>query len=261
MQDITQHNRAAWNAESTDGESPWCVPVGAEIIAQARDGYWEIFLTPTRPVPRNWFGELEGKRVLALASGGGQQVPLLAAAGADVTSFDLSEAQLDKDRLVADREGLEIRYEQGDMADLSRFGDASFDLVFNPVSNVFVESVNAVWRECFRLLVPGGRLLTGFMNPDFYLFDHDALEQGGVPEVRYRLPFSSVRDLPPRLHDQRIDQGEAFEFSHSLDDQIGGQLAAGFVIEGFFEDRWNDAATPLNPYMPTTFATLAVKRG
>ena len=260
MADITQHNRAAWNAESTGGESPWCVPIASEIVAQARQGRWELFLTPMRPVPRAWFDGLEGKRVLALASGGGQQVPILAAAGAKVTSFDLSEAQLDKDRLVSEREGLEIRYEQGDMADLSRFGDGSFDLVFNPVSNVFAEDVNAIWRECHRVLRSNGRLLAAFMNPDFYLFDHDALEQGGVKEVRYRLPFSSVRDLPPRLYDRRVDEGEAFEFSHSLDEQIGGQIAAGFVIEGFFEDRWNDAATPLNSYMPTTFATLAVKR-
>ena len=260
MRDITQHNRAAWDTESTDGDSPWCVPVSRAIIEEARQGRWDISLTPMRPVPRSWFGELAGSRVLALASGGGQQVPLLAAAGADVTSFDLSDEQLGKDRLVAEREGLRVRIEQGDMVDLSRFDSGSFNLVFNPVSNVFAEDVDRIWRECHRVLTDGGRMLAGFMNPDFYLFDHDALEQGGAPEVRYRLPFSSVRDLPPRLYDQRVDQGEAFEFSHSLDVQIGGQIAAGFTIEGFFEDRWNDAATPLNPYMPTTFATLARKR-
>ena len=97
------------------------------------------------------------------------------------------------------------------------------------------------------------------MNPDFYLFDHDALERGGALEVRYELPFTP-RSLPPRLYDRRIDDREAFEVSHSLDEQIGGQIAAGFSIEGFYEDRWNDAATPLNRYMPTTFATLAVRR-
>ena len=114
-----------------------------------------------------------------------------------------------------------------------------------------------VWRECHRVLAAEGRLLAGFMNPDFYLFDHDALEQGGALEVRYRLPFVSQRDLPPPLYERREDGNEAFEFSHSLDAQIGGQIRAGFRIDGFYEDRWNDAATPLNAYMPTTFATLA----
>ena len=45
-------------------------------------------------------------------------------------------------------------------------------------------------------------------------------------------------------------EGEALEFSHSLDEQMGGQLAAGLVVAGFYEDRWSEEATPLNSYMP-----------
>ena len=260
MRDVVSHNRKAWDTESKSGDSPWCVPVDAATITAARRGQWEVFLTPVRPVPAPWFGDVTGRRVLCLAAGGGQLVPVLAAAGAAVTSFDLSPAQLAKDREVAEREGLDIRFEEGDMADLSRFADRSFDVIVHPVSNVFVPDVNVVWRECRRVLEDDGRLLAGFMNPDFFLFDHDALEQGGALEVRYELPFSPT-SLPPRLYDQRIDRREAFDHSHSLNDQIGGQIEAGFAIHGFFEDRWNDAATPLNRFMPTTFATLALCRG
>jgi SAM-dependent methyltransferase len=256
MNDIVSHNRTAWDAESLGAHSPWCVPVDPATIAAARRGELEIFLTPVKPVPRPWLGDIAGKSVLCLASGGGQQAPVLAAAGAAVTSFDLSPAQLAKDGEVAGREGLEIRLEEGDMADLSRFHDRSFDVVVHPVANVFVPDIGVVWRECHRVLKPGGRLLAGFMNPDFYLFDHDALETGGALEVRYPLPFSPT-SLSPRQYERRVDRLEAFEYSHSLSDQIGGQVAAGFVIRGFFEDRWNDAATRLNPFMPTTFATLA----
>jgi SAM-dependent methyltransferase len=257
LSEIVSHNRVAWDTESGSGDSPWCVPVDAATIAAAREGNWEIFLTPVRPVPRHWFGDIAGRRVLCLASGGGQQVPVLAAAGAEVTSFDLSSAQLAKDREVGEREGLAIDFAEGDMADLSRFDDRSFDVVVHPVSNVFAPDVKIVWRECRRVLRDDGRLLAGFMNPDFFLFDHDALEQGGALEVRYELPFTPT-SLPPRLYDRRIDRREPFEHSHSLNDQIGGQIAAGFAIHGFFEDRWNDTATPLNRFMPTTFATLAV---
>jgi hypothetical protein len=49
------------------------------------------------------------------------------------------------------------------------------------------------------------------------------------------------------------------EFSHSLDERIAGQIDAGFLIADFYEDRWNDTATPLNAFMPTSMATLAVK--
>ena len=89
-------------------------------------------------------------------------MPVLAAAGADVTSFDLSAEQLAKDGLVAKREALEVRLEQGDMADLSRFADGSFELIVHPVSNVFAADIETVWLECYRVLVPGGRLIATF---------------------------------------------------------------------------------------------------
>jgi len=198
--------------------------------------------------------------ILCLGSGGGQQAPVLAAAGARVTSLDLSDEQLARDREVAEREGLDLRCVQGDMRDLTVFPDASFDLVFNPVSTVFVPDLEPVWRECFRVLRPGGRLLTGFMNPAFYLFDPDEPARTGELTVHFRLPYTDAD--PQTLTPQRraeIAAGEAMEFSHSLETQIGGQTAVGFHIVGLYEDHWSDAATPLNRWMPTTVATLAVK--
>lgn len=218
-----------------------------------------MVLTPNRPVPARWLGDVRGRRVLCLASAGGQQAPILAAAGADVVSLDASEEQLAKDELVARRDGLELRTVRGDMADLSRFGDGSFDFVFHPVANAFVEHVQPVWRECHRVLAGGGRLLAGFMNPDYYLFDHDALERGEPLTVRFALPHADVRDLPPELLRERIAREEPLEFSHSLDEQIGGQIYAGFLIAGFYEDRWDAQSTPLDAYLPTSMATLAIR--
>ena len=88
--DILEHNRAAWNRQSAGG-GRWSRPVSKEEVDAARRGQWEVVLTPNKPVPRSWFGDLTGKRVLCLASGGGQQAPILAAAGAKVVSLDLSE--------------------------------------------------------------------------------------------------------------------------------------------------------------------------
>lgn len=109
------------------------------------------------------------------------------------------------------------------------------------------------------MLASGGRLLSGFMNPCFFLFDHEDIEQGGPLVARFRLPFADINDLDDAAKQARIAAGEAMEFSHSLDDQLGGQLEAGFLIAGFYEDRWEDEATPLNGYMPTSMATLAIK--
>ena len=260
MIDVLSHNRNAWNKESRSGNSPWCRPVDERTIAEARDDRWTVALTPNAAVPTSWFDGARGKRVLCLASGGGQQAPVLAAAGARVTSFDISEEQLAKDELVAKREDLEIELVQGDMADLSCFDAGRFDIVFHPVSNVFVPDVRAVWRECYRVLGSPGRLLAGFMNPAYFLFDHDAQEAGDRLVVRYRLPFAGAVHVPRAKLQQRLERREALEFSHSLDEQIGGQIEVGFVIAGLYEDGWSDSATRLNAYMPTFIATLAIKQ-
>jgi SAM-dependent methyltransferase len=197
--------------------------------------------------------------VLCLASGGGQQGPLLAAAGAAVTVFDNSPRQLLQDRLVAEREALSLTTVEGDMADLSDFPDDSFGLIIHPCSNCFVPDVRPVWRECFRVLRPGGSLLAGFANPVRYLFDDERANNGSL-EVRFAIPYSDLCDL---TNDERerlvVKPHQPFEFGHSLADQIDGQIDAGFVITGFYEDRFDPTADPISRYIATFIATRAVK--
>jgi SAM-dependent methyltransferase len=254
-QEILRYNRRAWDRQVERG-NPWTVPVGQEEIALARNGEWQIVLTPTKPVPREWFPRLVGLDVLCLASGGGQQGPILAAAGANVTVFDNSPNQLAQDRLVAEREGLTIEIIQGDMADLSVFTDSRFELIVHPVSNVFVPDVKPVWREAYRVLRPGGTLLSGFMNPVNYLFDFFALEAGEL-RVTHSIPYSDVRSLSDGERAKLSEQGTPLEFGHTLDDQIGGQINVGFVLTGFYEDI--DPDTILGKHIPSYIATKATK--
>jgi SAM-dependent methyltransferase len=253
--DILRYNCHAWDRQVERG-NPWTIPVGPDIIARARLGDWQIVLTPTKPVPADWFPDLAGIDVLCLASGGGQQGPILAAAGAKVTVFDNSPRQLAQDRLVADREGLTIETVQGDMADLSVFPDAHFDLIVHPVSNVFAPDVKPVWREAYRVLRPGGSLLSGFMNPVHYLFDYFALEAGEL-RVAHRIPYSDLENLTDEERARLAEQDAPLEFGHTLADQIGGQLAAGFVLKGFYEDI--DPDTILGKHIPSYIATQALK--
>jgi len=256
---VVAHNRAAWDYNVGRGNR-WTVPVSSEEVAAAQKGRWVVLLTPGKPVPRAWFGELAGKDVLCLASGGGQQGPILAAAGARVTVYDNSPRQLAQDRAVAERDGLTIRAVLGDMADLSAFADESFDLIFHPVSNTFVADVLPVWREAYRVLRRGGVLLAGFTNPDNYVFDWELGERTGLFQARYRLPYADVSDLPPEELAQRVDEGWPLEFSHTWEAQIGGQLEAGFHLVGFYEDADPNAEDdPLSAYMATYMATRAVK--
>ena len=258
MKNIIQHNQAAWDAESKSA-SEWCTPVSTEEIHQAKSGNWDVVLTPNRSVPRHWFGDISGKNILCLASGGGQQAPILAAAGAKVTSYDLSAAQLLKDQQVASRDSLNITTIQGDMSHLDKLADATFDLIFHPVSNVFVPEIGPVWREAYRVLKPAGRLLSGFLNPSYFLFDHEAETESQKLMAQFAAPYTEPNSLSKSGQQALQKSGRAYEFGHSLESQIGGQIAAGFTISGFYEDNWNDAATPLNRLSPTYVATLAIK--
>lgn len=246
----TQHNSQAWDHKVEEG-SPYTQAVDSNTIEQARKGNWHIGVTADKQVPREWFpSSLEGKKILCLAAGGGQQAPVLVAAGADVTVIDLSEKQLEQDQMVASRDGLKLVAVQGEMADLSAFEDETFDIIIHPVANIFVEDVRPVWKEASRVLKMNGTLISGFMNPVLFLFD-DEKEQQGELEVKHTIPYSA-------LEEEEVIEGQTLEFGHTLEDQIKGQTDAGLVITGFYEDDFGGGRT-VDQYIKTMMATRAVK--
>jgi SAM-dependent methyltransferase len=252
---VRDYNRYAWNHQ-VDKNNKFTIPVDSKTVDAARRGEFSVLLTETKPVPKEWFPSFQGLDLLGLACGGGQQGPVFAALGANVTIFDNSPAQLERDRQVADREGLIIRTVEGDMRDLSVFPDESFDLVFHPVSNVFCPEVRPVWKESFRVLRPCGLLLAGLANPIYYMFGTHADEQESL-QVRYAIPYSDLKDMEPEELDTCIEEGIPLEFGHSLTDLIAGQTDAGFAITGFYEDICPDSH--LSKYHPAYFATRAVR--
>ena len=251
LMNIRNHNQSAWN-KYVEKKDKWTIPFSEKEINEAKNGNWNIVLTPKIPVPKQWFPELKGLKILGLASGGGQQGPILASLGADVTIFDLSDNQLGQDKKVSDEFGLNIKTVQGDMRDLSVFEDESFDLIFNPCSIVFVEELKPVWKECFRVLKPNGILMTGLMNPLAFQIDEENLK------LTYKSPFSDLKSLPKEKLDELIQQDEALVFGHSWTDQIAGQLKAGFMLNDMFEDTWG-GENKFDEYFPAFMATRAMK--
>ncbi|MNJ94859.1 hypothetical protein D3C87_125620 [compost metagenome] len=255
MTKVYDYNSKAWDLQ-VQQSSPWTRPVTKEEIALARQGQWQVLLTNSTPVPRSWLEPLQGKRILGLASGGGQQGPIFAALGADVVILDASQAQLDQDVAVAEREGFNIKTYRGSMADLSVFGSESFDLVFNPASNCFIENVNPVWQEAARVLKKGGHLLSGFINPVYYACDQDLMDQGRV-EFKYQIPFGDQKSRSEEAYKKYLETKAPLEFGHTLEDLLGGQLKAGLALVGMYEDHWGGLA--IDKYLRTLMATRAVK--
>ena len=190
---------------------------------------------------RGWMGKsVQGKRILCLASGGGLQSVLLAAAGADVTLIDLSPAMLDQDRRIAAARKLTIRIIEGSMDDLSMLETAYFDIVAQPVSTCYVPDVVKVYREVARVTAPGGLYLSQHKQPT-------SLQASPVPgPTGYVItePYHRPTPLPPTVGQYEHRETDAMEFIHCWSNLVGGLCRSGFVIEDLQEPQYADTTAP-----------------
>jgi len=230
MENYTDKNAKAIDGWVDEGWM-WGIPASAEECQKARKGEWGVLLTPTTYVPKEWFPPFKGTKILGLASGGGQQMPIFSILGAKCTVMDLSDRQLESERMVAQREGYKIDIVKADMTKTFPFEDSTFDVIFHPVSNVYIEDVHHVWQECYRVLKPGGVLLSGLDNGLNFIFtDYD-----NPLTVSETLPFNPLKN-PAQMESLIADGEDSIQFSHTFDDQIGGQLKAGFMLTAAYED-------------------------
>lgn len=206
----------------------WGQPISHETYLNAKNGNWNVFLTPTNPVPHEWFGNLKDKKILGLASGGGQQMPIFTALGANCTVLDYSDKQLEAEKMVAEREKYEIEIIKADMTKKLPFADNSFDIIFHPVSNSYIEKVEPVFKECYRILKKGGILLCGLDIGTNYTVDEKE------EKIINSLPFNPLVNEEQRKQLEEQDCG--IQFSHTISEQIGGQLRAGFKLTNIYDD-------------------------
>lgn len=258
MDDLLKYNKSRW-----------------EALAQARVPYSRPFLdiTPENalealdpdPVFSNSpFKEVAGKDVLCLASGGGQQSAIFSLLGANVTVFDLSETQLARDSETAVHFGTHLTIEQGDMQDLSRFADHSFDIVWQPFSINFVPDAASVIRGVSRIIRPNGFYHLLFANPYWSMEPEDWQPQGYPIKQPYQtgtqLRFANpVWTFTDELGKEQKVEGP-HEFLHTFGMIFNTLIGSGFVILGMQEERpegdttadpgsWEHFVTVLPPFM------------
>ena len=257
MSDYIKFNQNRWNNVSRKKGNPYTLPLTPEEYFEAINNEIRVGLTVGKSVPAEWFKKAKGNKILGLACGGGQQGPIFAGKGYDTTIMDFSVEQLDKDRMVAERENITISTVQGDMTKPFPFEDNSFDIVFCPVSDVYVEDLDNMWEESYRILKPGGLLMVGYMNPWIYMYEGDDVWDYPEKELllKYSLPFNS-RELQ-KEGKLTINPEYGYEFSHTLEKQIGGQLKAGFAMIDFYESK--DDRNRLSKYASDYLANLCIK--
>ncbi len=243
MSAIHDHNRHAWDSRARSQER------------FARPAPEEQFHDPLKQVdPRGWLGDIKGRRVLCLASGGGRQSALYAAAGAIVTVVDISPEMLALDRQVAVERGLEIRAVEASMDDLSALPAAGYDIVIQPVSTCYVPDVLAVYREVARVIVGGGLYISQHKQPA-------SLQAAVKPSSRgYEIAEPYYRQGPlPAVAGSLHREAGTLEFLHRWEELLGGLCRSGFVIEDVTEPyhaddkseqgAWSHRSRYLPPYV------------
>lgn len=232
-------NKRFWNKWSKE-RGPWSQRYSKNLIQKAKLGKVEFGgkTVPKGWLPKNW-KELD---VLGLATAGGQQMPVIAATGANVTSFDFSKEQLKRGLEVCKKEGLKIKTQKGEMENLSVFADESFDFVLNSVSTCYTKNVRKVYKEVYRVLRPSGVFISQFVNPVFYSSLNEIYGDKKAKEMKLfnSIPYSDIKACSKKEIKKIIEDSGSLEFGHSLMDLIGGQTSLGFKITGFYEYKWKD---------------------
>lgn len=223
MDEIAKYNVERWKA-LVDADALYTRPALGLDPASAREML----------DPEGRLGEVAGKEVLCMACGGGQQSVAFTMLGARATVFDLSEDQLRRDAEAAAHYGFDIRIQQGDIRDLSCFGEATFDIVYHGYSLGFVPDARAVFRQVARVIRPGGLYTFGCGNPfSLGLSGSDWNGEG----YTLRLPYVEGAEVTCEDQGWVYDRGKAGaqvppgrEYRHRLSTLVGGLVEQGFVI-------------------------------
>ena len=155
-----------------------------------------------------------------------------------------------------------IKFNQDRWDNVSRKKGNPYTLPLTPEE--YFEAINneirvglTVGKSVPRILKPGGLLMVGYMNPWIYMYEGDDVWDYPEKELllKYSLPFNS-RKLQ-KEGKITINPEYGYEFSHTLEKQIGGQLKAGFAMIDFYESK--DIRNRLSKYSSDYLANLCIK--
>jgi 2-polyprenyl-3-methyl-5-hydroxy-6-metoxy-1,4-benzoquinol methylase len=250
MDDVANYNIERWQA-----------------LAQAHAVFTRAYLDLDKDSAREYLdpqgrlGDVAGKDVLCLAGGGGQQSVAFALLGANVTVVDISEAQLHRDQEAAAHYNLKLNLFQGDMRDLSRFGEDSYDIVWQPYSLNFVPDARVVFHEVARVLRVEGMYYFNCANPFVIGLGGKDWNRDGYA---LKLPYVDGAEI---THEDEswIYRGEAphepikkpKEYRHTLGTLLNGLIERGFLILNVSEQNFGTPNPGAEPGTPEHFTSVA----
>ena len=251
LQNIIKKNQEHWENEVESGKH-YTIPdlnLNTDLLNKFANGELLFWSDPCavnnnpmlKKIRQYEYADIKGKKVLCLASGGGQQSAMFSLLGADVTVVDISQGQLNGDVQAANHYGYTIKTVLGSMTDLSVFADESFHIVHQPISICFVPDVAIVYREVFRVLKKGGMYHVDHINPSTHPTSYEN-DIDGWDGVGYRIgsPYMGGPLKIDEKGNENMLRGETDgEHRHLFIDMFCNLTEVGFQIKYIWEDERN----------------------
>ena len=231
MDDISRTNRERWNALAR-ANVEWSRPYLEYTREQAAANISRL------GVLKN----VSGKRVLCLASGGGQGSVAFALMGAEVTVLDLSDEQLARDRLAAAHHGLAAATpSRAICVTCPSSPDNAFDIVWQ------VYSINFVPSRGGMFFAGSGACSSpvGFTSSNLPIPSSMAVDDQAWDGKAYALnaPYLDGEDITIRFPHWDVPQEDGtslkllspHEFRHTLSTVLNTLAGLGFSLIGLWE--------------------------
>lgn len=250
MKDSSKQNKIAWEFNAYD----FWVKESGEPADKAK----QIMAEPMRSLRfhRQYFDGFQGIRVANICGSCGKKAVALAALGADVTVFDISEQNKKYAMELAEAAGVSIRYEVCDVLDidLDKYAGA-FDVIFMEGGILhYFHDLAPFMAAMYGLLKTGGKMICSDFHPltkiqDVLHFQQPARSYFSTEIFEAEMPHAKFYDEEKRKLFPKCALRK-----YNISEIINAVIGAGFIIRKFDEHpAWT------NPDLPGEFTLLAVK--
>lgn len=203
------------------------------------------------------FREIRNKKIANICGSDGRRAVALAALGADVTIFDISEPQKEYALQLASAAKVSIQYEIGDFYKVTVKDYFDYSYCEGGILHYF-HDLNSFFEKVYQILLNKGR---------FILSDYHPLQKAiSADEPVRNIELTEGDYFDTRIHNGHLPYAKFFATEeqesfpkcslrfYTLSEIINSALGAGFVIKGFWEHPKHN-----NPKIPGEFTLILDK--
>jgi SAM-dependent methyltransferase len=202
-------------------------------------------------------GDVNGKRLLDLGSGSGENAIAFAKHGAHVIALDRSQAQLALAKKLADAAEARVEWHEGDAADLAFLRADSIDVAFAAGVLGEIEDVDRLFRQVHRVMRPGAPFVFSMEHPMALAVGREGAAPGALPlgSLEVRRSYFDPQPVEVTHEDERIRV-----FPRTIADVFASLHRAGYRVDVLLEPEPVQSTDP-GPQIPGVVVWRARKEG